>query len=351
MNQDSNGMVPQVMVDHAAKDRNSCREDTRTAIKAMFVCTLVIAISGVSLEANLCHAQQQTATPQNAGQQALAQRTPAQQAPAQQPGGRPFAPLGAQEQGRLDQLLLAWQQQSQAMKTLECNFERWEYDAQGAPAGMHWKKATGTIKYANPDKGLFLDETVNVYQGMKEGKPQYGPSPQVQGDYWVCTGKEVHSYDRSEKKCTILELPANMQGTQIFNSPLPFVFNLDAQEIKQRYWVRTMPVKDASTYLIEAWPKTQQDRAQYKLVQVALNQDFEPIALVMYAPNFHPKFAPEWDHYQFTNVKRNAIGSGFQQFFGNFVPKRVPMGWKVEREKMSQEQVAQQPAATGPQRQ
>lgn len=297
--------------------------------------------AGIVADANIVQAQQPAANQQTANQQTAQQR----------PAGQPFAPLTPQQQAQLDQLLLAWQQQSQSMKTLECNFTRWEYDTQRAPGGLHWKKATGNIKYATPDRGLFLDQTVNVFQGMKDGKPQYGPSAEDQGDYWVCTGKEVHSYDRSKKKCTILELPADMQGKEIFNSPLPFVFNLDAEKIKQRYWVRSMPVEQNNTYLIEAWPKTQQDRAQYKLVQIALNQAFEPVGLVMYAPNFHPKHAAEWDHYEFNSVKRNAIGAGFQKFFGAFVPQRVPMGWEIDRKKIGQEQVAQQPAASGPQRQ
>lgn len=308
-----------------------------------------LAIVGSMLFVNAAKAQQAFNGQQGAvqGQRVAAPNQQAAAANQQVAPKTPFEPLNPQQQARLDQLLLAWQQQSQATKTLECDFERWEFDLNAAPAGVHAKKGKGVIKYGNPDKGLFRVDELLVFKGMKDNKPQYGADPSAHGGYWVCTGEEVHSYDRSEKKCTILELPQNMQGTQIFNSPLPFVFNLDAQQIKQRYWVRSIDSPKPNTYLIEAWPKTQQDRAQYRMVQIVLNQQFDPEALIMYAPNFNAKFAPEWDHYEFKNVKRNAVGAGVQSFFGNFIPQRIPMGWKVEREKMGQDQVAQQPGGQG----
>ena len=43
----------------------------------------------------------------------------------------------------------------------------------------------------------------------------------------------------------------------------------------------------------------------------------------MYAPNFHAKNAPKWDHYEFRESKRNAIGAGFQRFLGNFIPPKT----------------------------
>ena len=88
--------------------------------------------------------------------------------------------------------------------------------------------------------------------------------------------------------------------------------------------------------LIEAWPKRQEDRAQYKLVQIALDANtFLPRALLMYAPNFHAKNAPKWDHYEFRESKRNAIGAGFQRFLGNFIPQKPPADWKIIQNNLS----------------
>ena len=209
------------------------------------------------------------------------------------------------------------------------------------PLEIHAHKATGEIKYANPDKGLFRVDSIMFYKGMKEGKPQYGPNPNKFGEYWVCNGRELIEYDREAKQCNVQALPPNMQGTQIFNSPLPFVFNLDAEKIKQRYWVKLMKSPKPNTYLVQAWPKLQEDRAQYKMVQVVLSAGFEPEVLLMYAPNFDQKLAPQWDHYEFTSVKRNALGASFKQFMNNFIPQKPPASWKITREDFLPPQIAQ----------
>lgn len=260
----------------------------------------------------------------------------------------PFAPLPPAKQAELEQILLNWQNQSQSTKTLECKFTRWHYDLLAAPQGVHAHRAEGEIKYAKPDKGLFRVDSMMFYQGMNNGKPAFGAIPNRFGEYWVCNGVELIEYDREKEECRVQELPPEMRGTQIFNSPLPFVFNLDATQIKQRYWLNLKPSPKPNTYLIEAFPKRQADRAQYKMVQVVLNARFEPDTLLMYAANFDPKLAPQWDHYEFSEVNRNKIGAGLQQFMGNFIPKRPPASWKVTRESFPPAQVAEQRNGAAP---
>lgn len=290
-------------------------------------------VSGI-VASSLVSAQQ----PQN---QRVAQTNGPQ---ATAPAGQPFAPLTPDQQAKLDQVLMAWQQQSQSTNTLECKFERWHFDLVAAPAGIHAHKAEGQIKYASPDKGLFRVDKMMFYKGMKDGKPQFGPTPNKFGEYWVCNGVELIEYDREEKKCNVQKLPPGMQGQQIFNSPLPFVFNLDAQKIKQRYWVRLMESPKPSTFLIQAWPKTQEDRAQYKMVQVVLSASFEPEVLMMYAPNFDQKLAPQWDHYEFSEISRNGLGDKIQQFMGNFIPKKPPSDWQITSQNFVPPQIAEGPA-------
>jgi TIGR03009 family protein len=126
---------------------------------------------------------------------------------------------------------------------------------------------------------------------------------------------------------------------------LPFVFNLDAARIQQRYWIKLEESPAPNVIMLAAWPKLQEDRAQYKVVQIALNSSFEPIMLRMYAPNFHPKLAPQWDQYEFSSVKRNAIGAGIQKFMGNFIPEQPPANWQITRQNFVPPQIADaQPA-------
>ncbi|TWT79235.1 hypothetical protein CA13_06330 [Planctomycetes bacterium CA13] len=249
---------------------------------------------------------------------------------------QPFEPLNAAQQAQLNQLLLAWQQQSQGTKTLDCKFQRWHYDNQAAPAGIHATRADGVVKYASPDKGLFRVDSLVYFKGMKEGKPEFAGQPGMYGEHWVCNGTQLIEFDRSEKKCNIQDLPPDMQGQQIFNSPLPFVFNLNAQEIQQRYWVRQVQAPAEGLILIEAWPKRQDDRAQYKMVQIALEEKtFLPKALILYAPNFHPVNAAKWDQYEFVEMKRNGVGNALANFMQNFISDKPPSDWTIFRDKFN----------------
>ncbi len=258
-----------------------------------------------------------------------ASRQPAVETPPQ----RPFPPLGAEEQTQLQKLLAAWEEQSQGTKTLECKFKRWSYSPGAAPANVPKDTSIGVIKYAAPDKGLFKVEEKVFYAGMNDDdKPTYAPQPGQYGEWWVCNGKELMEFNRSREECRIQTLPPEMRGQKIFNSPLPFVFNLDAQQIQQRYWVRQVASPSSGVLLIEAWPKFQEDRAQYRLVQIALDeQTLLPTALVMYAPNFDVKTNPEKDHYEFTDCSRNGTGQRLQNFLKSFIGEKPPAHWKVLR--------------------
>ncbi|WP_237607331.1 TIGR03009 domain-containing protein [Roseimaritima sediminicola] len=272
------------------------------------------------------NAQQNQATAGNA--QSTTRTAPAATAPA-----APFPPLSAAQEQELTRLLQAWETQSKTVQRLEADFTRWHYDLTQAPAGVHATWAKGEIRYASPDKGMFRVNELKFYKGMQEGKPQYAAVEGMFGEYWACNGQQLFDFDRGEKKCTVQDLPPELQGTQIFESPLPFVFNLDAEKIRQRYWVRTVASPKPDTVVIEAWPKRQEDRAQYRLVQIVIDpQTFLPQALLMYAPNFNAKTAPAWDHYEFSGVKKNSIIGGLQQFVDKFIEK-PDSNWKVVRER------------------
>ena len=293
--------------------------------------------------------RQQTAEMQ-ARQQAMAreQGLPVPGNPAAVPNahqGRPFEAPTPAAQAQLEKILQAWEHNSRGTKTLECKFDRWHYDMFAAPPGTHATKAEGVIRYAAPDKGKFKVESLAFFNGAVAGKPTYKVQPGQFGEHWVCNGTELIEFDYSKEECRVQTLPPEMRGQHIFNSPLPFVFNLDAQRIQQRYWVRQVAAPMKGIIAIEAWPKTQADRSQYKMVKVSLDaRTYLPVALEMYAPNFHSKTNPKWDVYEFSDTKRNAIAHGFSNFVGKFLDK-PPANWKVIQENFMAETPPQQ--ATG----
>ncbi|MEL6106056.1 MAG: TIGR03009 domain-containing protein [Planctomycetota bacterium] len=309
-----------------------------------------MVVTGLVVTTLLSSAQAQQPVQQQTTQQATA-RQQATQAGSQATGPQlPFPALNAQQQQELDQHLLQWQNRSRGTRTLETRYVRWRFDQKDAPAGIPAHRAEGQLKYATPDKGLFRDDSIVFYVGMEANKPQFKADPRKPGDYWVCNGKEIVRYDQAELKCTVMALPPEMQGVQIFNSPLPFVFNLNAAQIKERFWIRTLPAQQPNTYLIEAWPRKQNDRAQYKVVHVSLSSNYDVLGLVVYAPNYDVRTANNYDLYEFTKVKRNGITAGFMNgWLKNFIPQQPPKGWEVVHEKfLGPAQVAGQPPAQPP---
>ncbi len=257
---------------------------------------------------------------------------PQAQAGGPQAAGAPFV-LTPPEQAELEQLLAAWEQQSAGTKRLEANFRRWHFDLLAAPAGVHATWAEGVIKYGAPDKGLFRVDQLKFFSGIVEGKPTYKSSEGQYGEHWVCNGQELLEFDRSKKECRIQQLPPELQGKEILESPLPFVFNLNAARINDRDWVRRIEAP-ADVYVIEAHPKRQVDRAQYKFVRVVIDaKTFLPRALILYGPNFDQVTSPGYDQYEFTEVERNTIRQGMRDWGRVFIDERPPADWKVIRDK------------------
>lgn len=273
----------------------------------------------------------QAATPQNA-RQAVPQQPATQGIP--QPPAKLSAPfiLSRAEQAELDQLLIAWEKQSAGTKQLEAKFRRWHFDLLAAPAGVHATWAEGAVKYSSPDKGLFQVTQLKFFSGIVEGKPTYKTVEGQFGEHWVCNGQELLEFDHGRKECRIQQLPPDMQGKEILESPLPFVFNLNAEKIKERYWIRRID-GPAGVYVLEAHPKRQADRAQYRFVRIAINdQSFLPQALILYSPNYDPTTSPAYDHYEFSDVERNTLRQGVASWGRLFISQKPPSDWKVIRE-------------------
>ena len=307
----------------------------------------------------LCMCLPVTAEAQIAGtaQQPIQQvqnQQPVQSQPAIATFGQPFPAQDTKVVAALNQILAAWESHSQGTKTLEADFEHWHYAIKKAPANVHATKGNGVLKYSKPDKGVFKVEELLFFQGLgAAGSPPkfaFGVNPKTGqeirlGPHWVCNGRELIEYDYQEEKCKIMMLPAGMQGNAIVNSPLPFVFNLDAEDLKRRYWLQLVASPIVGTYLINAFPKTQQDRSQYKLVQVMLDQQLNIQTLVLYPPHFNEKTAPDKDVYQFKNVKRNGVGAAVARFANAFIPAAPPKGWEITREQLPVPVATAPPAA------
>ena len=262
-------------------------------------------------------------------------------------------PLDPKVQEWVDNVLRFWEERSNKVKTLECKFQKWEYDPSEVPnefqqlkalGKLHQlpfsKYANGVIKYAAPDRGLFkVEQLMAIAPSEKnpDGTQKYNSQPKENGEHWVTDGKRVFAFDASRKELTESHLPPEMQGKALADGPLPFMFGARAETIKARYWIRPLQAEQAGEYCLEAVPKSRQDSSNFKMVQIVLDEkQYLPTRMQI----FHSDWSPVNPHrtaYRFDDRNendKNALSAIINPFnlpnpwAREFFEVETPRGWK-----------------------
>jgi TIGR03009 family protein len=242
------------------------------------------------------------------------------------PTAAPFS-LSPQEQTSVDMVLRQWQQTGSQVKTFSCNFKLLTFDkVWGDPKNPTPKIEQGELKFVQPDKGLYRVST--------EG-----------GEHWVCDGLAIYQFNAKRHELIEHRLPKELQGKAISDGPLPFVFGVDAEKLKQRYWIRivgNVPAKEGQPALVglEAYPQWRQDAANFMKVEIFLtDKELLPWALQLTEPQ-----GQVVRRYLFSDIKVNSRLHMLQDFVNVFVNPQTPFGWKRIIEEPPQPQQGQ-PAA------
>lgn len=238
----------------------------------------------------------------------------------------------------LDGVLKYWEFKSNQIQKFRCSFERWSYNPGGfgpTDPNTPYSHSTGSIKYERPDKGLFKVDTINFYTPPKTPgqQPTFEPRPGEFGEHWVCDGKAIFEFRPAQKQLAEIKLPPEMQGKAIANGPLPFLFGAEADQLKKRYWMRVITPKGANNqYWIEAWPKYQNDAANFRKVEVILNvTDFLPDAMQLFSPA-----GQERTVFQFSERKMNgSVDEVLDIFRKSFYKPDLPSGWRKVMEEVA----------------
>jgi len=195
----------------------------------------------------------------------------------------------------LEQILEHWANASSRIEKLEGSHLRRVYDSvfevERLSEGQFW--------YERPDKGRIDVKPTQVTQSMiderevpgaKVRRKQNGkPFDLVPGkpEKWVCDGVRVFEIDEDKKSAQVAQLPPNMQGTSIMDSPLPFLFGMPPEKAKERFHLSfSRPFDPKSGYAyITAKPKRNQDAASWSQADVILNlKNFLPHAIQLKDP-------------------------------------------------------------------
>lgn len=257
-------------------------------------------------------------------------------APSVPMGQAPFPALDPAHQKYLDEVLAAWENSTKGIDRFQCKFLRWQYDpTKTNDPSAFYTGATGILRYMAPDKGLFKVEELQFRKQKQDGTWGYEKIADQFGEWWICDGQSVHLYDQTQKVAKKYLLPPNMRGAEVFNSPLPFVFGVNAQKVNARFWIRPLQPPNNNVILLEAYPKHQSDAMNYHHVSVYLDRkEMLPVSIVIHLPNWTPQ--PQNDHREVFEFRDREVNAGLLAKFTeavfrqSFIPIEPPKGWTVQ---------------------
>lgn len=253
-----------------------------------------------------------------------------------------LADISPEHKNFIDELLTYWQTSSDKVQRYQCEFVRYEYDT----TFCNWCNPqtnrlaassimTGEIRFAAPDKACY--ETMQVFDFAgppdQEGQdPKYAKRDETTNrEKWICDGQNIFEFDFENKKLYETQIPQEMQGKGLVNSPIPFLFGASKDDILSRYWVRIItPQGVQDEYWLEAVPKKIDDSRNYSKLELVISRnEFLPVMLHVYAPNYNPKennFSSRV--FEFKNRQVNSALAQIQDFFKVFVRPSTPIGWE-----------------------
>lgn len=202
----------------------------------------------------------------------------------------------------LEDLLVVWEQQSSKVNRLRGDIRRFTYDSVFSVE----KRAVGVFWYQNPDLGRIdfgsvkvPDPGINPDKKDANGKPYTIESDVPQR--WICTGKQIFIIHDDKKLYDKIDIPAQQQGKNIINGPLPFLFGLKAEQAKTRYMLslgdKHFPqgkVEKLANGKTRQWPpqvhivavpKLEVDAREWSRAEVMLDAStFIPMAIKLFNP-------------------------------------------------------------------
>ena len=240
-----------------------------------------------------------------------------------------WIPLSPEHEQRLDQTLRYWEASTSGIQRYRCRFRCWEYEPAVAfrePDPKTYKE--GVIKFAEPDKGLFRVEQVQHSRRsqVQGSKLQWVAQNEGHREHWVCDGKSIYEFDYQTKQLKQRTLPPDMQGQQITEGPLPFMFGAKADRIRQRFWVRPIwPEGVKNEYWLELIPKTREDAANFRKLKIVIaEEDFLPKGMILYYRNgAQTNFV-----FEGRETNWNMLAQQLIPWHREFHQPKTPSGWK-----------------------
>lgn len=230
----------------------------------------------------------------------------------------------------LDRILEFWSASSEDIVRLQGKHFRIVYDT----AFEVEKQSEGEFAYEKADKGRLDITPVEVTPQLIAAREQEvakakseGRRPAVrvgkdgkpyaivmeQPERWSCDGQRVYSMDMEKKEAIVAQLPADMQGKNIMDSPLPFLFGMPPEKAKHRFTIFfTNGQFDAKSgrAKLTIYPRLPQDATNWRQADVILDlKEFLPTAVQLLDPA-----GTKITVYRFQDFKKNQ-----KDWIGNWI--------------------------------
>jgi TIGR03009 family protein len=186
----------------------------------------------------------------------------------------------------LEMLLQTWEKKSSEVNRMKGEFQRIVYDKVFESAHC----ANGRYFYEAPDKGrMDLSPDASVVSNPPRQVTKQNITYTQQADEphtWICDGQQILDIDISKKQYNRVQIPAHYQGKNITSSPLPFLFGMKSDKMKERYILEIGGFHDQAKVIhIVAFPKLQSEQREYRVAEVLLDPvEFMPRAVQLTDP-------------------------------------------------------------------
>jgi TIGR03009 family protein len=236
--------------------------------------------------------------------------------------------LRPEEQRELDEFLARWERYSATINQYDVNFNLLVFDPTlpGAEPNKPHKRAFGHFKYnANPRRFVYAVE--GEWQGERQIKWD-DRNNHIFAEKVIIDEKSVHQYDYKAKTVRQINVPPEMIGKGIADSPLPLIFGAKADDLKRRFSMRIVhvPGRDDEIWL-HARPLLIEDQQEFKELEILLDKR-TLAARGLKQWDINDKAYKVFDLRQ-PQVNPRIIGNILDYIKDTFTPD-TPRGWKRE---------------------
>ncbi len=188
---------------------------------------------------------------------------------------------------RMKWLLNAWAKQSEKLKTLAVSIYRVDRD-------FRWKDEVhyeGSAYFQSPGLAYLDFSRLKLAENDKKQLVPV-PDPKKPGarlkthtETIICSNDAVWQYLYEGKQIYVFPLAKGERQRALDEGPLPFLFNMKADEAESRY-AMTLDKENANFYLVRVIPKLQGDRETFKMALLTLDKKFLlPAQIALISPD------------------------------------------------------------------